>query len=249
MSKPRILLLDIETAPHLVYVWGLFDSFVPIDRVVKSGYTLCWSAKWYGERGVIFDSIKKSGKRKMIRRIYDLMSQADAVVHFNGLRFDILVLNQEFIQLGLTPPPPNAQIDVYQTVKRRFRFASNKLDFVAKSLKLGRKLPHKGMELWTGCMSGDPASWKTMERYNKQDVRLLERVYVTLLPWIKNHPNLGLYALNKPVCSNCGGRHLKSDGFRFANTRKYRRYHCLDCGTWVRQWQSEPGKALMRPAG
>ena len=32
-----------------------------------------------------------------------------------------------------------------------------------------------------------------MEKYNRQDVTLLEELYAVLQPWIPNHPHRGLY--------------------------------------------------------
>ena len=46
MIKPKILLLDIETAPAKVYSWGLFQQDHGINQVVEDGYMLCWCAKW-----------------------------------------------------------------------------------------------------------------------------------------------------------------------------------------------------------
>lgn len=230
----KILLLDIETAPHRVYAWGLYDQTIAINQVVEAGYTLCFSAKWYGSRDMIFDSVRKSGGNRMIRHAHKLLSEADAVVHYNGNKFDVPTLNQEFLEAGLKPPPPSHQVDLYRVAKSRFRFASNKLDFVAQSLNLGHKLHHKGMELWSGCMRGDAASWRTMERYNKQDVRLLERVYNALLPWIKNHPNVGNFLNESAVCTNCGSSYLQSNGLRRTAVSAYRRLQCQDCGAWMR---------------
>lgn len=235
----RILLLDIETSPNLVYAWGLYDQNIAINQVVRSGSTLCFSAKWYGERGLIFDSVRQSGSKRMIRHAHRLMGEADAIVHYNGNKFDVPTLNQEFLQIGLKPPAPAHQVDLYQVAKHRFRFASNKLDFVAQSLNLGHKTRHKGMELWSGCMDGDAASWRIMERYNKQDVRLLERVYIALLPWIQRHPNFGNYLNEAAVCTNCGSRHLQSNGLRRTAVSVYQRLQCMDCGTWVRAPRAE----------
>ncbi len=48
-------------------------------------------------------------------------------------------------------------------------------------------------------MNKDPAAWKVMEKYNKQDVLLLEKVYDRLLPWIKSHPNHHLFNGHVPL--------------------------------------------------
>ena len=38
MSAPRILLLDIETAPNKVYVWGMWNQNIAANQVVEDGY-------------------------------------------------------------------------------------------------------------------------------------------------------------------------------------------------------------------
>lgn len=229
----KILLLDVETAPHIAYVWSLFDKFVPIDRVIESGYTMCWAAKWYGEDGVLFDSIQRNTERGMLENIHDLMSEADAVCHYNGSRFDIPTLNKEFLVHGMKPPAPYKQIDLLQTARRRFRLASNKLDFVAKELGLAGKVAHKGMALWRECMAGNRESWATMEEYNVQDVVLLEQVYDRLKPWIIGHPNHGTFSGNL-VCPNCGGHRFQKRGYAYTAACKYQRYQCNDCGAWFK---------------
>jgi len=233
---PRILELDVETAPHLVYAWGLFKETIPIARMVKPGYTICWAAKWFGEKEVFFRSIQDDGEETMLREMWKLLNEADMVVHFNGKKFDMPTLNKEFVQRGWSPPSPYDQIDLYLVTRSTFRFASNKLDFVAQSLGLGAKTQHKGMELWTECMAGDEKAWRVMRRYNVQDVKLLEKLYRHLRGWIRAHPNLGLYApSDKPTCPNCGSHKLISHGVRRTRTQVYRRYQCQDCGAWPRE--------------
>lgn len=231
----RILLLDIETAPNIAYVWGLFKENIPLQRLVSSGYVLCWAAKWLGEDEVFFDSVHKSREKTMLKRIHKLLSEADAVVHYNGSSFDIPTLNKEFLLHGLAPPASYKQIDLLLTARKQFRFTSNKLDYVANVLGVGKKFKHAGFELWVQCMNGDEAAWAEMETYNKQDVYLLEKVYEIFLPWIKGHPNVGLYeGSEEHVCPNCGGNHLTKRGFSFTATNQYQRYQCNDCGTWSR---------------
>ena len=228
-------MLDIETAPHTVFAWGLYDQNISIDQIVAPGYTLCWSAKWYKKPGVMFSSIKKDGPDKMIDAVHKLLDEADAVCHYNGTSFDIPTLNRDFLVRGIKPPAPVHEIDLLMTARRRFRLASNKLHYVARALGLGQKLKHKGMELWKKCMEGDPASWAVMERYNKMDVVLLERVYEALLPWIKNHPNRALYKQSHNLtCNNCGSKNLERRGFSKTKTNTFQRFQCCDCGTWLR---------------
>ena len=43
----KILVLDIETAPILGYVWQLFDQSVALNQIYKDTHILSWSAKWF----------------------------------------------------------------------------------------------------------------------------------------------------------------------------------------------------------
>jgi hypothetical protein len=235
------LLIDIETAPNLAHVWGMFNQNIAPKQIQATGYTLCWAAKWYGKKGVLFDSRHQSSETDMIRRVWELLNEADAVIHYNGSRFDIPTLNKEFLKAGLTPPEPYKQVDLLRTVRARFRFHSNKLDEVLKQLGMEAKVQHKGHELWTECMAGDPKAWKVMERYNRRDVTIMEGLYTRLLPWIKNHPNFGLYVNeNRPVCTKCGGHELQKRGLQRSQVAVYDRYQCQECGSWQQERRMTP---------
>lgn len=228
----RILLLDIETAPNTAYVWGLWKQNISISQIVDSSSILCWSAKWYGTDKIMFNSILTPGKKRMLKNMHKLLDEADVVIHYNGSRFDIPTINKEFLESGFNPPAPYKQVDLLRTARQQFRFPSNKLDYIAQALGLGKKHHHEGFELWIKCMNRDPDAWKTMEKYNVQDVLLLERVYDKFLPWIKGHPNHGILNNTSVSCPSCGGTSLQRRGFNVTQAGKYQRYQCTECGTW-----------------
>jgi DNA polymerase elongation subunit (family B)/DNA-directed RNA polymerase subunit RPC12/RpoP len=231
--KPKILFLDIETAPNTAYVWGLWDQNISHEHLETSSYILCWSAKWPGHSRMHFASAQHNDTKVMLKEIHTLLSMADVVVHYNGCKFDIPTLNKSFIKRGMTPPSPYKQVDLLKVCRQAFRFESNKLDAVLKSLDLGAKVKHRGFQLWIGCMKGDKQCWREMERYNKGDVIRLEKLYNKLLPWIERHPNLGVYS-NKPACTNCGSNNVQRRGKQVAITQWYARLHCQECGRWFR---------------
>jgi DNA polymerase III epsilon subunit-like protein len=162
-----------------------------------------------------------------------LLDEADAVIHFNGKRFDIPTLNKDFLLNGIRPPAPYKHIDLLTTVRTQFRFTSNKLDHVCEQLGLGNKTKHAGAELWIKCMAGDKAAWSEMEEYNIRDVEMTEALYLHLLPWIKSHPNYSVMT-GECVCPNCGSAKHQKRGFAFSLAGKYQRYQCRECGTWYR---------------
>jgi predicted PolB exonuclease-like 3'-5' exonuclease len=241
----NVLEIDIETAPHVAYIWSLFDVNVPIDRLVSTGYTLCFSARWQHEKQLRFHSVWDDGEDAMIKAAWNLLNEADAVVHYNGKKFDVPTLNREFVLKDMPPPTNYQQIDLYHVVKQRFRFASNKLDFVAQALGLGAKVQHKGMQLWRDVMAGNKQAQRKMREYNMQDVRLLGALYTKVQPWITNHPNRGLWIDNpqKPVCRNCGSTKVVKNGSERRFTLCYDRFKCRACGANLRSRLNVNSKA------
>src|SRR3990167_4522031 len=232
MGSPRILLLDIETSPHRVFAWGLWAQDIHINQIVEPGRTLSWAAKWYGDKKVMFNSVQGLD---MLKDIYDLVNEADVVVHYNGTKFDMPTLNQEFLKAGFGPPAPYKNVDLLLTTRARFRLPSNKMDYVARHLGLEGKIKTKGMDLWKGCMDGDKKAWAEMKAYNIRDLELLEQIYIIMLPWVHQHPNMCLYIdTNKPVCTNCGKDTIEKRGVEHTRAYSYQRFHCTSCGTWMR---------------
>lgn len=216
--------------------------------MIDSSKVLCYAAKWLGEKEVIFDSIHKSSPKKMLKGIHGLLDSADAVISYNGRKFDLPVLAKEFLLHNFNPPSPYKNVDLLNTTRSKFRFTSNKLDYICQQLGLGKKTDHEGFELWLKCMNKDSEAWKRMEKYNVQDVILLEKLYYRLLPWIKSHPNRNLYSDN-PVCPTCGHNHLHKRGFTTTTTAQYQRYQCKACGSWSQGTKSLRPSVEMKGIG
>jgi hypothetical protein len=233
--QPKILLIDIETAPATAWVWGLFNQNIGISQIAEAGRTICFAAKWHGMRGVAFASEWDDGHDGMVEHAKELFDAADIVVHYNGTKFDVPTLNREFVKDGLHPPSPYRQVDLLGTVRKQFKFQSNKLDFVCQELGIGSKVTTGGFDLWKGVMDEDPKAQKLMAKYNKQDVHMLEALYDELIPWLVRAPNVGVYLANDaPVCSKCGSDNLYKDGTTKLQAGLYQQYGCRDCGGWSR---------------
>lgn len=230
----RILVIDIETAPMVVLSFGLFNQNIGINQVLEPGRVICFAAKWVGEKEIFFYSEYTDGHDEMIRQAHRLYSEADVVVHYNGTRFDLPHLRTEFGKLKLSPPSPVQEIDLLTTAKKVFRLDSNKLQYFSTSFGLPGKVANEGMPLWIGCMNQDPASWKKMERYNRQDVRLTEQLYLRVRGWVKS-PHLGIFEHDELLhCPNCAGVNLERRGTTPVGQGLYQRYRCKRCGKWSR---------------
>ena len=224
---PKLLLLDVETAPAIAYIWRLHDENIGLEQLIEPGRIICWGAKWLGERKVHYAD-ERSGKRKMFGGIHSLMSEAEALVTYNGNCFDIPKLDGAFVEYGFDPPPPVASIDLYQTVKR-LSYQSGKLAFVGPFLKIGAKVKNEGFSLWRSCLEGDKKAWERMRRYNQQDVRLLDGLYMKLRPYIRNHPYI---AATTGRCPACQSDKAESRGIRKTKRMAIQRLKCGNCGYW-----------------
>lgn len=233
----KILGLDIETAPNTAFVWGMFKENVPLDRLIETGRVMCFSAKWVGRgKEPLFFSEFHDGHKTTIEAAHKLLDEADAVLTYNGERFDIPTLNKEFIKYGMGPPAPYHSIDLIRTVRSRFRFTSNKLAHIVKELDVSRKVENRGFDLWIDCMNGDKKAWREMRTYNKGDVTSLEEAYIKLRPWIDTHPNSALFMGEDedPKCPHCGSKHLQARGYQRTRAQTYPRFQCQGCGAWLR---------------
>lgn len=240
----RLVTLDIETSPNLAHVWGLWDQNVGLNQLLDSGQVICFAAKWYGKPRVEFYSDHHDGHEDMVAQAHRILDEADAVCHFNGARFDIPWLQREFVEAGLTPPSPFKQVDLLKTVKRQFRFPSNKLQYVSTKLGLPGKVQHSGHDLWVKCLAGDDKAWSLMRKYNKQDVVLTEALYDRLHPWITGLPNLSLFVdegADSLSCPACGGSQVQRRGTATTQLGRYPRFQCQspECGRWLRGKRAE----------
>lgn len=232
----KTLLIDIETAPAQAYIWNLKTRYVPLSQVARDGHILCFAAGWLGDEDIYFCSRWEHGEKAMVKNAWEMLDEADAVIHYNGNNFDIPRLNAEFLVHRLGPPAPSQHVDLYRVVSRKFRVLSKSMNHMLRLLSLEEKLAHKGMELWTGVMQGVKEDQQIMEEYNIRDVMALENLYHELLPWIDNHPNLALWMGDNgtPRCRNCGSTKGQWRGYERTSVLSYRRWHCTDCGAWSR---------------
>jgi DNA polymerase elongation subunit (family B) len=247
----KILTIDIETSPHDAYAWGLWQQNIGLAMLKSPTRVISWSAKWYDEDEVMWASEYHHGREEMIREAYELVNEADVIVGYNSKAFDMKHLSREFIELDLVPPTPYHDVDLLTVVRKNFKFASNKLDYVAGVLLGEHKLSTGGFGLWAACLKGSKKAWNTLVDYNIADVELTERLYDKLKGWITNHPNHALYVEDQDalICRNCGGSHVVSKGQEYSTTGvfAYQRYKCRDCGANLRGRKNMKGTFKKSP--
>jgi predicted RNA-binding Zn-ribbon protein involved in translation (DUF1610 family) len=241
MRKPKVLIWDIETGYNLVRAHSLVvhSKYIHFDQLESERYIICAAFKELGKPGVRVLSIGDHPKhftknptddKRVVEAIHEELSSADAIIAHNGDRFDIRRFNGRAIFHGLPPLPPVTQIDTLKIARKHFDFNANRLDYLAQYLGVGEKLKFKE-DLWKPVFHGDLKALSLMEKYNKRDVLILEKVYQRLAPYAKAKLNRALFSEDL-VCPSCGSPNTQRRGTTRTLTRVYQRHSCRDCGHW-----------------
>ena len=237
----RTLVLDIETAPMVAYVWERRDVQIAINQLKADWSVMAWAAKWLGDppsKTVYRDQRKAKDvrdDRDLLIPLWKLLNEADIVITQNGARFDGPRLTARFIMHGMKPPSPYRHLDTYKIAHRVAAFTSNSLDYLTGKLCTKyKKLSHgkfPGMELWKQCLAGNTKAWNEMRRYNINDVLATEELYRKLEAWAPESfpkPHSDTQGL---LCHTCGST-THREGIRATKSGRYYRLRCTQCGSW-----------------
>ncbi len=236
LSKPRILLWDLETGG----VNALRSNL---------GMILCFGYKWLGkdETHVLtvdqykdwFSKEQGVSDKGILRATLKIMNKADLLVAHYGDRFDRRFLQGRCSIHGFTPPPPTKQRDTWAIARRAFNFSSNRLGDIAITLGLTEQKQTKGRDAWPGwwikALAGNREAIAEMAKYCAQDVRTLEQLYLRIRQYDYPHPRL---FMDPEKCGVCGGD-VVLWGFAYVGQKKYRRVLCKVCHKWDRRRRAE----------
>ena len=237
IKKPKVLLFDIETMPMEAYVWSMFPNYIPLNMIKEDWSVLSYAAKWMDEDEVFYESIEgqrnQRNDKKVLKKIWKLLDEADIVVGHNSDSFDVKKLNARFLMNDMKPPSSYKRMDTKKMAKKYFAFTSNKLEYLTNKLcKEQKKSKHNefpGFQMWLECINRNSRAFNSMKEYNILDVTSLEELFKIMLPWESSNV-FGMYNdSDKPVCS-CGNDKFKKDGFYYTNAAKYQKYRCTKCG-------------------
>jgi len=254
MSEVNILAWDVETLPMIASTFRLFKANIRQESIIENTAIFCASWRWVDQHGkpkspvesvTILDDPKRFNKNiyddeHVIRKLRDVLDKADVYLYQNGDSFDLRHYNARALNYGLPPVSQKQSIDTLKQARKHFRLDSNKLDFMGRFLKQGEKMDTGGMELWDSIIQskyppvGKQAdkeltikSIKYAEKYCRQDVNLLIKVFQRLRPYI-NLPNFSLH-LGKIGCNHCGGQHYRFHQWRYNQVSRKARYWCYSC--------------------
>ena len=233
-KKPKILFLDIESSLMQVGAFDLKPNWTSHEFIFRDWNIICAAWKWLGKKEIHAVRVPKSNlfnDKNVTAKLKKVISEADMVVGHNSDKFDLKKINTRclFHKLGSFPIPQS--VDTLKLARKHFNFSSNKLDYIAKYCDVGGKVD-TSRGLWQRIARGDVSALDEMVKYNKNDVKIQEKVYLALRGYSDSHPNMNVIQdSNKLICTGCGGSNYVKNGFKTTRSGKFQRYQCNDCGT------------------
>lgn len=238
--RPKILVFDIETSLLVGVTFGVWKTNITHEKILKQWNMISWAAKWLFEPEV-FGDVQTSEEafngddKRICQSLWEMIDEADIIIAHNGDKFDIKKMNTRFLVNGLTPPSPYRSIDTLKAVKQMFGFSHNRLQAINDILGIDVKTEHSGIDMWIQVLKGDEEALNEMFDYNKNDVVILEELYLAIRAWIPNHPNVAVfYDSDVNVCHKCGSPFLieKEGNFHQTQIGLYKTYQCGECGAY-----------------
>lgn len=232
--SPKIVTIDIERMPNVGFFWHprTRDGWISETMVMEPSRMISFAAKVLNGP-VFFSSEYHHGREQMLKSLWTVMDEADILITYNGKRFDVPHIAGELRDNGFKSYRPFKQIDLLQSVKQKFGYDYKTLASVASRWGLSEKMDTGGFDLWRKCYNGDAEAWDTMRKYNMQDVRVTEAVYLSNLSWLSGSiPNLGLWVFSEDgfICPACSSTKVVESGTATTGVTRYVAYVCKDCG-------------------
>lgn len=248
----KILFWDIETSPCSSYHYNHWKVDIRQDQAIKQSHLLSISYAFNDEEPTGFrlspEDVKNEDDLTLIVNMIEAIEEADIIVGYNSKKFDMRVLNTRALYWDLPPIKPVKHIDLYEQVKRKFKFPSNSMGNVNAYLQLeGKLINDRG--LWRRCME----HWNLEEcdqalidmlTYNKQDIVATRDLYHRIKGWMTHTVNVGSMqnhldrspeekVSDSPIrCSKCGSTKVAPmvGKMSYTNVKTYQMFRCDDCG-------------------
>jgi DNA polymerase elongation subunit (family B) len=206
-TKRRRLYFDIEVSANVGLFWQTgYKLQIGTENIIKERAIICICYKWEDDNDVYYlqwDS--KQDDKKLLQEFINVANTADELVGHNGDKFDLAWIRTRCLFHNIQMFPSYNTIDTLKVARSKFRFNSNRLDYIGKFLGLGQK-NHTNFDLWKDIMLKNcKKSMNTMIDYCIQDVVLLEKVHKALNNHIPSKTHYGvIFGQDRGSCPECG---------------------------------------------
>lgn len=237
------LFFDIETSPNLVFSWNVgHEVRIDYDNIIKERAIICICYKFEGESKVYHLTWNKGDDKKMLQKFAEIINTADEVIGHNSDKFDIKWVRTRCIYHGINMTHDIKSIDTLKAARNKFRFNSNRLDYLGKFLGMGEKLETGGFSLWKEIiLKNSKKALDKMVRYCKQDVLLLEKIFNKINPYIPPKTNCAvMFERDVTACPECLSENTVINKHRInASGTRSVTMQCKSCGKYFSTSQSK----------
>jgi DNA polymerase elongation subunit (family B) len=206
-TKRRRLYFDCEVSANVGLFWQSgYKLQIGTENIIKERAIICICYKWEDDNEVYYlqwDS--KQDDKKLLQEFINVANTADELVGHNGDKFDLAWIRTRCLFHNIQMFPTYNTIDTLKVARSKFRFNSNRLDYIGKFLGLGQK-NHTNFDLWKDIMIKNcKKAMNTMIDYCIQDVVLLEKVHKALNNHIPSKTHYGvIFGQDRGSCPECG---------------------------------------------
>ena len=210
-TKRRRLYFDLECSPNIGFFWTAgYKLNISTESIIKERAIICICYKWEDEKethSVYWDS--KQNDKKLLIEFIKVANQANELVGHNGDKFDLAWIRTRCLFHRIEMFPTYVTIDTLKVARSKFKFNSNKLNYIAQYLGIGEKI-HTEYNLWKEIVLNKcKVSMDKMIKYCIQDVILLEKVHKELNHHIPAKTHYGVvFGQDRGSCPECGSDEL-----------------------------------------
>lgn len=238
-TKRRRLFLDIESSPNIGLFWEAgYKKNISHDNIIKERAIICICYKWEDEKEVhwlTWDS--KQCDKTMLQKFVKVVNEGDELIGHNGDKYDLSYIRTRCLFHGISMIPSYTTIDTLKISRSKFRFNSNKLDYIAQFLGMGKKI-HTEFSLWKDILlHKNKTAMAKMVKYCQKDVVLLEKVFKQLSSHIEPKTHFGVvFGQDRDSCPECGSDDFRKYGTRTTATGTRKQlYQCNTCNKYYRR--------------
>lgn len=236
MHKIKRLFFDIETSPNIGMFWTAgYKLNIGHENIIKERAIICICYKWEGDEKIYSLTWNNNqDDKKMLEKFILIANEADELVGHNGDKYDLAWIRTRCLFHGIPMFPNYVTIDTLKQARSKFRFNSNKLDYIGKFLGLGEKI-HTSFDLWKNIvLHKDKQALENMVIYCKGDVELLEKIYNKMSSYFPHKTHLGvLEEKGKASCPECASTNMAFSKKRISALGTFRiQLQCKDCGKY-----------------
>lgn len=238
-TKRRRLFFDIETSPNIGLFWSAgFKQKIDYSNIITERAIMCICYKWEDETDVYsLQWDRKQCDKSMLQKFIEVANLADEMVGHNGDKFDLSWIRTRCLFHKIPMFPKYQTIDTLKLSRQKFRFNSNRLDYIGKFLGMGQKIKTE-FSLWKDIvLKNDKAAMDKMVKYCKQDVKLLEKIFIQLRGHMEPKTHYGvIFGQDRKSCPECGSDDLDRIKKRLSSTGLAKiQYQCRTCGKYHTQ--------------